>query len=200
MTRVTLGKCPPDQIRTRAVLITDLIKIYTILKQYILAQSYTRKLVPLVTAGNLPNINAENAYSALTGLYLKTHQLVDADKYLNEYREINKVNQNLLSFIKVEQFAFQLDSNRGNYLSAIKYYQRYKFLGDSLSGRNHNKQVSQLEIEYELEKKDQDIALKSKNSGLVTPQTLLQEYALTSQNWLVTCFLVGWDYFYYCED
>jgi two-component sensor histidine kinase len=77
---------------------------------------------------------------------------------------------------------FKVDSAQGNYPSAIKHYQTYIAVKDSVFNETTSKQVEQLTIQYETEKKEQDIKLKEKNIALLKEQNKAQQ---TQRNALV---------------
>lgn len=54
---------------------------------------------------------------------------------------------------------FKADSSRGDYVNAIKHYQLYKSLSDSVFKGEKSKQINTLQIEFESEKKDKNINL-----------------------------------------
>ncbi len=54
---------------------------------------------------------------------------------------------------------FKADSSRGDYINAIKHYQLYKTLSDSVFKGEKSKQINSLQIEFESEKKDKNIDL-----------------------------------------
>ncbi len=54
---------------------------------------------------------------------------------------------------------FKADSSRGDYVNAIKHYQLYKSLSDSVFKGEKSKQINSLQIEFESEKKDKNINL-----------------------------------------
>lgn len=54
---------------------------------------------------------------------------------------------------------FKADSARGDYLNAIKHYQLYKSLSDSVFKGEKSKQINSLQVEFESEKKDKNIDL-----------------------------------------
>ncbi len=69
----------------------------------------------------------------------------------------------------------------GNYKSAISHYQQYKAYSDSLFNVSKSEQISEQQIQYETEKKDQSlllqeqaIALHEKDILLLKRQGLLQ--------------------------
>ncbi|MFT3822698.1 MAG: histidine kinase dimerization/phosphoacceptor domain -containing protein [Chitinophagaceae bacterium] len=65
---------------------------------------------------------------------------------------------------------FKLDSARGNYLSAIKYYQQYKTLMDSAYNSEKTKMAGALQIEFETAQKEQDIKIKNQAITLLTQE------------------------------
>jgi two-component sensor histidine kinase len=54
---------------------------------------------------------------------------------------------------------FKADSSRGDFINAIKHYQLYKSLSDSVFKGEKSKQINSLQIEFESEKKDKNINL-----------------------------------------
>ena len=54
-------------------------------------------------------------------------------------------------------YLFKIDSAQGNYFSAIKYFQRYKDLNDSLFNEKKSKQIEELQITYDIEKKEKEL-------------------------------------------
>jgi two-component sensor histidine kinase len=87
-------------------------------------------------------------------------------------------------------YRFQLDSMQGNYLSAIRHYQQYKRLEDSLLNETKNRQVANMEVLYDTEKKDQAIRLKEQNIKVLTKEKQLQQQQL-AQDRLMRNALTG---------
>jgi hypothetical protein len=73
---------------------------------------------------------------------------------------------------------FKVDSAQANYPAAIRHYQLYKALNDSVFNEKKSKQITQLSIQYETEKKDQDLKLKQQSIQLLTKQSQLQQNQL----------------------
>ena len=55
---------------------------------------------------------------------------------------------------------FKADSSKGDYVNAIKHYQLYKSLSDSVFKGEKSKQINTLQIEFESDKKDKNIKIK----------------------------------------
>ncbi|GAA6772145.1 sensor histidine kinase [Flavobacterium sp. CGRL2] len=85
--------------------------------------------------------------------------------YPSFYRNIKKLdsiaatmgNNNIRS--ESHNIWFKADSSRGDYISAIKHYQLYKSLSDSVFKGEKSKQISSLQVEFESEQKDKNIDL-----------------------------------------
>jgi two-component system, sensor histidine kinase PdtaS len=81
----------------------------------------------------------------------------EARYYLQGSRRFYKKRNMAIDFNKSFELEFKLDSAQGNYLDAIRQYQRYKAIGDSLANKQRTQQISELEVIYETQKKDQNI-------------------------------------------
>jgi two-component sensor histidine kinase len=77
---------------------------------------------------------------------------------------------------------FKVDSALANYPAAIRHYQQYKALSDSIYNEKKSRQIAQLSIQYETGKKEQALRLKEKNIALLTQQTKTQQ---TQRNALI---------------
>jgi two-component sensor histidine kinase len=84
--------------------------------------------------------------------------------------------------MEIHLMRFKVDSAGASYPAAIKHYQHYKALNDSIFNETQSKQIAQLSIGYETEKKEQDIKLKEKNIALLQEQSKVQQ---TQRNALV---------------
>jgi two-component system, sensor histidine kinase PdtaS len=61
---------------------------------------------------------------------------------------------------------FRIDSLKGNYISAIRHYQQYDLIKDSLFNETKSKQIAQLDIEYKTEQKEKDLQLLGNQNQL----------------------------------
>ncbi|WP_168767455.1 tetratricopeptide repeat-containing sensor histidine kinase [Chitinophaga polysaccharea] len=76
---------------------------------------------------------------------------------------------------------FKVDSAEGNFTAAIQHQQKSKALSDSIFTVTKNQQIEELLIQYQTEKKDQNIRLLEKESKL---QHTALVYAHQTRNWL----------------
>ncbi|WP_431241844.1 sensor histidine kinase [Flavobacterium sp. P21] len=70
---------------------------------------------------------------------------------------------------------FKADSSRGKYLDAIKHYQLYKNILDTIYKGETSKQINNLQVQYESNKKD-------KNIELLTQQAKVQQIQIQKDN------------------
>ncbi|AYL95372.1 histidine kinase dimerization/phosphoacceptor domain -containing protein [Mucilaginibacter celer] len=135
--------------------------IYISLKLYPEAKPYAERLSLIVT--NQPNMiaNINNAYLVLIKYYTATKQYSAARKYLNSGMAKIKSNggEVPLQMQRYYGLSFKLDSAVGNYKSAIENILKFNKLKDSIFNQTKTKQLKQLEIEYETEKKASEIKI-----------------------------------------
>ncbi len=66
----------------------------------------------------------------------------------------------------IQLVLFKIDSLLGKYLPAIQHYEEFKNLDDSIYNISKNRQIEELQIQYETSKKEQNIILLEKESKL----------------------------------
>ncbi|MET3501270.1 two-component sensor histidine kinase [Mucilaginibacter rubeus] len=176
-----LKECSPkDPIYAR--LYTALTDAYVATGQYAAAnRTYILMMKAISPGGYAYAYTTIQAHFAAVRLFMGTRQFIKAKEHIQALQDTTYIKKYRPDMIMLEHLSFQLDSATGNYLAAIHHYQRFKAVSDSVEKLSNSKQVAALQIQYETEKKDQEIALKSRNINLLTQQTHLQEKALSSQ-------------------
>jgi two-component sensor histidine kinase len=99
------------------------------------------------------------AYLGISGFYVAIAQYSRAEPYLRLL--LNASRQQILPnyLTEVHLMWFKVDSARQNYPEAIRHYQQYKALQDSIFNETKSKQIAQLSIQYETATKDKNIEL-----------------------------------------
>lgn len=92
------------------------------------------------------------------GEYAKAHSYLDSALL---YRGARLVDQR-----ELYHMLFSADSALGNYTAAIKDLQRYQFLSDSIYNERKSRQIEELTIQYETEKKENNIRLLENETRL----------------------------------
>ncbi|WP_454801291.1 histidine kinase dimerization/phosphoacceptor domain -containing protein [Mucilaginibacter phyllosphaerae] len=164
---------------------------YLHLKQYDKAKSYFDKLKVLARQGNVQGEIHEKALRGIISYYQFTGQYNKSYSYIAEHQRFCQKN-NLKIFMPQEQlWLFKADSATHNYISAIKHYQEFKKVDDSILMEKNSRQTALLNVQYESDKKDKDIVLKAKNIQLLTKQSNLQQTKLEQQRSIRNIVICG---------
>jgi two-component sensor histidine kinase len=122
------------------------------------------------------------AWRGISTFYVENGQYAEAGPYLKRLLAASPQQVIPSHRLQVHLMLFKVDSARGDFRSAIEHYQRYKTLNDSVFNERKSKQIAQLSIQYETEKKEQALQLKEKNIALLTAQSRSQQ---TQRNALI---------------
>ena len=118
--------------------------------------------------GRLEDIS--NTYLHLGDLFIKSAKLNEARKYLLECISLSKEIENKYGIVMAYRALYEIDTLQGNYESALKNHLLYTQYSDSMFSEESKLQIEQLKIQYATEKKDQEIALLSKEKELQKQQ------------------------------
>jgi len=143
-----------------------LFNIYRIQKNNAKATIYYKKMV--AHYGENAERNG-NTFAVLRSFASYHYQVKNFDAF---YRIITKLdsaaaavgNNNIRS--ESHLIWFKADSSRGDLKNAIKHYQLYKQLSDSVFKGEKSKQINSLQVEFESEKKDKNIDLLTQEAKL----------------------------------
>jgi two-component sensor histidine kinase/tetratricopeptide (TPR) repeat protein len=152
------------------------VGIFRELRQYDKAARYVNEIAAMADRPSPSPEFSEKLYSLLADFYLETGSYLKAAKYVRLHgllAEKRKYTQ-----MKVMNMLWQskLDSVNHDYLSALSHYQQYSYLKDSLFNEAKSREINQLEIVYEIEKKEENIASLQKES--VLHRNMLSQAAL----------------------
>lgn len=165
----------------------DFLDIYTKYKKYKEAKAYATELDSLTKYAGSESLHGA-ILKTIVRYYLATEQYARCYPLLKEIDDINsKKTGNTFRFLALNQlYWFRADSGLAKYQGAINHYQEYKRLNDSVFTLAKNKQVSQLQLKYDIKQKDKDLQLKETKIQLLNKQAQLQqsqfEQARTSRN------------------
>lgn len=162
----TALKNPPVRTLDKARLATALGDCYSAMKQYEPAEKSYLKMVELES-----QIRKNNAFTAsvnytLGDFYVNWHRYPTAAPYLQAVLAIPEGIVTAQQLKDTYLLLFKVDSAQGNYLSAIRYFQVHKQLNDSIFNEAKSRQIEELQIQYETNKKEQDLAFLQKESTL----------------------------------
>ena len=98
-------------------------------------------------------------YQVLATFYLTTKQYAKAGPYVSKVLELPPGVVRPVTLYKFHQMQFVVDSAAGNYISAIQHFELHKRINDSLFNATKSQQIADLQIKYEIEKKEQSYKL-----------------------------------------
>jgi len=141
-------------------------------KQYTRAGGYTNELTALIERHPDVAPSLLGAYRYLFFYFMAVHQYAEAKKYASMYLSValsKNIKKNIATGYLIKSRA---DSALGNYQAALSSYQDYKNLTDSMLNASSSFQFAQMQVEYETEKKDNDIKLLKQDDEIHKSQLI----------------------------
>lgn len=185
-----VAQYPPVDSYGKASLAETLAWYYNCIGNLEKYEQYNLELIslsPLLLKNN--EITEEVAYD-LGNYFLNKKEFAQATLYFNHaLAEASYVNS-VLRKKDVYLMLYKTDSARGDYLQAIKNMNHYTWLSDSIFTIVKNRQLQEVQVQYETEKKDKDLAIKDKNIQLLTKQSQLQLANLRTERNTRNMFLI----------
>jgi len=143
---------------------------YLELKRYDLAEKYHRELLAIYNTRPDDDPLQVYVYSHLIEYCLITKKYLEAanyclhnDRFCRKYGYIKGSSKNYLQWSIA-------DSAQGHYAAALSHYQMHVSINDSLYNEAKTKEIAQLQIQYETEKKEQNIQLLTRQTQLQNTQ------------------------------
>jgi two-component system, sensor histidine kinase PdtaS len=149
--------------------------IYTQLKKYREAQAYCNQLLEAIKRPNVYQSSIYNSYQAVIKFYIESKQYTAAAAYIKKIDPLSLAIADPFLIMGVIDLKFMYDTATGNFRSATYHLLRSKEIGDSLFNETKSKQIKQLEVEYETEKKEDSLQLKNKDIVVLNQQYQLQQ-------------------------
>nr|WP_236050118.1 tetratricopeptide repeat protein [Hymenobacter negativus] len=172
----------PLDPEAKKILLEAQVDCYLAMKQYKRAE---KCLLESYALNDKVPANHTLPTSRLLGqLYIATKQYGKAKPYLDELLAAKRGLVPAKTLANVHAYAFLVDSAQGNYLGAIAHFRRYKTLDDSIFDATKSRQVEELQVQYQTEQKEQNIAL-------LTKQTQVQQARIQKREFQRNAFLAG---------
>jgi two-component sensor histidine kinase len=156
-----IKKRPPIDELEKLTVATSLGECYSLLGKDDLAEKYDRQAVT-ITEIESDKYHGLIANKKMADFYFSHKRYVRADIYLHKVLAAPRGVGEVGTIRETYYLLFQADSATGNYLSAIKNYQRYKSLTDSIFTVAKAKQIAELQLQYEKDQKVQRLENKGK--------------------------------------
>jgi two-component sensor histidine kinase len=121
---------------------------------------------------------------ALVLHYIQLGNTIKAARYAALYDSLCRRLNTRIYYTNNYYCKFLVDSAQGHYFSALNNFKHYTYLKDSVSRERKSREISQLNVLYETEKKD-------KNIHLLQQQTALQESRIRQEKVIRNFSLAG---------
>jgi two-component sensor histidine kinase len=159
-----------------------LVEAHLALGHYAQAAPYAAQLVAFLQTGTAGEGEKAAIYLILGRFYVLTKRYDEARRYLQLAQ--SQQRGTLLYVAELHLLLFKADSAQGRFPAAIRNYQRYKLLTDSVFNEKKNQQLASLQMQYDTRRKEQNIAL-------LTRQTQAQQASLRQRDWQRNALLAG---------
>ncbi len=175
-------KYPPADQYGKASLARTFAYYYNAVHDYSRAEEYTRKMIALEkTLGKDNEIRRDVAYD-IGRYYFDKKQFSEAKTYLKIALNEALLNNSANTLRDIHLMLFKTDSSEGNYVPAIRHLNLYRELNDSIFNVAKTRELDEVEVKYETQKKEQDIKLLQKESRLQQSQLKLDNQ---ERNWIL---------------
>ncbi|MBF9221292.1 sensor histidine kinase [Hymenobacter ruricola] len=155
-------------------------------KQFGPAEKHALQLISVLEANTTladRRVLLLTAYLRAGQLYLAVRRYDRARRYATKAWAM-RAEVSLKKKADMRLLLFKVDSAQGNFLAAIAQQQHYQLLRDSIFNERKSRQIASLQIQYDTQKKEQDMAL-------LTKQNLVQRANLRQRETQRNASLVG---------
>ena len=167
------------------------LRLYTALKQFDKAKYYCDQLIR-ETKNPRINLSILNAYYVeIIQYYIAISQYSNALNYLRKNQTLLDSLKDFVGMARNYKLWFSLDTSQGNYQSAVLDLLKANRINDSVFNQTKSRQLQQLRVQYESDKKETDIKLKDQQIQVLTQKELLQQANLKEANLIKNITIAG---------
>lgn len=164
-----------DNVRIKSFYLLTLIN----LKQFGSARNYVSQLLNLA---DLPHSaqTYNDIYSSVAKYYFAIKDYKRESVFLKKNQEVlEKSNVASVQLYNLTAY-YKMDSARNDYRSAFLHLMKYKRLADSIYNDKKSRRIALLLVQYESEKKENEIKIKNQNIKLLTQNAKIDQIQLRS--------------------
>ena len=172
------NRYPKGNLGWRHFMNVNFLEALTLARKYNLAKPYYEKVLSQTAELDPFHSHQTTNYNVLIKYLMATGQQQQAIHFLQLNDTACRTNSQIDFLAKNYLAWFKADSISGNLKSAIKHFQLYKIISDSLVNTKKASQLADLQVSYQTEKKDEDIRVKAQNIQLLNKQAQLQRISL----------------------
>jgi two-component sensor histidine kinase len=185
-----VAEIPTNTLIQKACVAQNLAYCYKALKNYPLAERYYLDALARYEKNNLDFEKSLQVRQDIGTFYLEQKKYDEARYFLTKALTKLPQKEALSTLRDIQLMLFKVDSAQGMYLSAINHLNLYKTYNDSLVSEAKSKQFAQLQVQYDIQAKEQNIALLTDRNEY---QHLALKRAETTRNAMIVgaVLLVG---------
>jgi len=177
---------PPKELREKSAVAQNYAYCFDALKRYPEAeQNYISCLAYCRKAG-FDNETISIGNMDIGRFYLQHGQFKKAKAYLDTALTHMGADR-VIDQRELFKMRFTADSALGNYSAAIKNLQYYQFLNDSIYNERKSRQIEELTVQYETQKKEQNIRLLENEKRLQQNELAKEQ---NTKRWIVGAVLL----------
>src|SRR5450755_7762 len=167
---------------SKASLATTFAYYYNSIQNYSLADKYTREMIELEESLGKNNEIRRDVEYDIGQYYFNKKHFGEAAAFFQKALDEAELNNSANTIKDIDLALFKTDSALNHYIPAIKYLNQYHQLNDSMFNVVKLKQIEEVQVKYETEKKEQNIKLLEKESMLQQNRILQAGY---TRNWIL---------------
>jgi two-component sensor histidine kinase len=177
---------PPKELREKATVAQNYAYCFDALKRYREAEQNFIAMSAYYRKASFDNETISIANMDIGRFYLQHGQFKKAKSYLDTAL-VNMGADRVIDKREFFKMRFTADSALGNYSAAIKNLQYYQFLNDSIYNERKSRQIEELTIQYETQKKEQNIRLLQNEKRLQQNELAKEQ---NTKRWIVGAVLL----------
>ena len=119
--------------------------------------------------------NLASSFLNIGEVYIKLSRLDEAENYLNLAKEHSLATGNKDDLMLTYLILSELYKKKQDYKNALYNYEMYSSINDSIYTEHQNETIAEMQTKYEVEKKEQEIALLQKEKEIAVIETKQNE-------------------------
>jgi len=131
------------------------------------------------------------SYNQIGKVYTKLHNFPEAKRYLAMALSLSEQTNAKMSIMSNQLSFSALYEAQGEYKKALHYHQLYSQLRDSIYSESSALKLAEMQALYQVEQKNQEIALLNQNKEIQTNQIQFQRSQIGQQRTIIISGLVG---------
>lgn len=180
-----------DSAANSSVAYNSIGKIYLKKKDYSQALSYHNKALNIAEKANSPR-HIEQTLRDIANLYKEQHDFATALDYYNKARLIAEELKAVSDLQDIYSGMATAYSNTQDYKNAYKYQEMLSNINDTIYTIDRDKKLGSIQFEFDLQKKQSEINLLTKDKDLQIVQTKRQKFAKNAfMIGLFLAFIIG---------